>query len=598
MTATFGKRIQTMTGKTSSALALVLSIASARCYLDSGSDVPPAPSGATTNDPQGLDCDPSAKPPVDVLRRLTTTQYRTSVDAFVTNLLADPNAPSLIKDLPSLQNLPTDQREKSPEDEHGSYRRLDQTLQAARTESVYLAGVEIGVALTRGPNLEKVVGACATDGNAANDADCIDGFVRKIAPHLLRRPATDADVTFYRRVYGASTAQDADAYADVLGVMLNASEFLYFVEHGDKVVAGNVYALGPYELASRLAYQLWDGPPDTALWSAAADGSILSEAGYTAQVERMFADARTAKTIREFYRDWVKLEDLPALDLRNGDALFRNFAGDNVPTPTLRTEMIDDALGTLDYLTWNQRAGLGDLFRSQVNVNKGSELAKIYGMPAWSGSGAPPNFGAARPGLFTRALFLSTGSATTRPIMKGVFLRTAILCDTIGAPPASVKLTPPDLRPDMTTREVVEELTERPGTECAGCHQVSINGLGFPTEGFDALGRIRTKQKMFDAQGGPVGEKAIRTEAVPRVALEDARPVSGPSELMDRLAESKKPAGCFARNYFRFTYGRWETKGDLCMIKRSAEALEKGTIPDMLRSLVMDPAFKQRVFDP
>jgi hypothetical protein len=591
----------------------------AHCYLDverddaGGTSTAPTKSPSSVSSQSGaIECDPNAKPPVDVLRRLTTAQYRATVDAFVVSLLNDPNAPATIKDLPSLKNLPADEREKTIEDKHGSYRRLDQTLQAARTESVYLAGVDIGVAVTRGANLEKAVGKCATDSNPANDSACIDGFIRKIAPQLLRRPATDADVTFYRKVYGASTDQDRDAYADIIGVMLNAPEFLYFVEHGDKLVASpppvaasaapvgpiaSIYMLGPYELASRLSYQLWDGPPDAALLAAASNGSLLSEDGYKAQVDRMFADPRTNKTMREFFRDWVKVEDLPGLDLRNSDALFRNFAGENLPTPRLRNEMVDDVLSTIDYLTWNKGATMRDLFTTQVSVNRGAELAKIYGVPVWNGAGEPPTFGETRPGLFTRALFLATGSATTRPIMKGVFLRGAVLCDTLGTPPASVKLAPPDLRSDMTTREVVEELTEKPGTECSGCHVGALNGLGFATEGFDSLGRVRTKQKLFDENGMFVTEKPVRTDAVPFVDFDDSSKVTGANELMSQLAKSKKPAACFARNYFRFTYGRWETKGDMCMIKRNAEVLEKGNIRDILRALVMDPSFKQRVFD-
>jgi Protein of unknown function (DUF1588)/Protein of unknown function (DUF1585) len=149
----------------------------------------------------------------------------------------------------------------------------------------------------------------------------------------------------------------------------------------------------------------------------------------------------------------------------------------------------------------------------------------------------------------------------------------------------------------MTTREVVEELTERPGSECSGCHQTAINGLGFPTEGFDSLGRVRTKQKLFDANGTFVTEKPVRTDSVPFVDYEDSSKATGANELMSQLAKSKKPSACFARNYFRFTYGRWEAKGYMCMIKRNAEVLEKGNIRDVLRALVMDPSFKQRVFD-
>ena len=63
----------------------------------------------------------------------------------------------------------------------------------------------------------------------------------------------------------------------------------------------------------------------------------------------------------------------------------------------------------------------------------------------------------------------------------------------------------------MTTRESVEELTEMPGTVCAGCHLTAINPLGFATEGFDALGRFRTSQRLFDAAGVETGTKPVNT---------------------------------------------------------------------------------------
>ena len=92
--------------------------------------------------------------------------------------------------------------------------------------------------------------------------------------------------------------------------------------------------------------------------------------------------------------------------------------------------------------------------------------------------------------------------------MKGVFLRTNILCDTIPPPPPGANAKPPELMPGMTTRESVEAITEMPGTVCAGCHTLAINPLGFATEGFDALGRFRTAQRLFDAAGVETGTKA------------------------------------------------------------------------------------------
>ncbi|NOU30090.1 MAG: DUF1592 domain-containing protein [Polyangiaceae bacterium] len=557
--------------------------------------------GTETVSPGGIVCNPADRPAEGRLKRLTTTQYRNTLRDLVAASTGDvTQVDATLGNAPSLSLVPVDVREKTTDDIHGSYRRLDQTLQESRVGAYYQVGVELGHALTTATLLPKVVGTCATDANTANDAACIDAFVRTFGARAYRRPLTDDEVTFYRNVYGSSTAQSAEAYADVIGVMVNAPQFLYLVEHGTTPLADepNTFLLGPYELASRLSYQLWDSMPDEALFAAAADGSLLKDDVYAREVERMFASPRTKATLGEFFRDWTKADDLGTLDGRNADPTFRSFAGENLPTPTLREEMIQDAVGTADWVVWGMKGSLADLLTTPANVNRGAELARIYGQAPWNGVGEPPAFAVgSRPGLFTRAMFLSTGSATTRPIMKGVYLRKVILCDKLDLPPQAA-FTAPDLRPDMTTREVVEQLTEGQGSSCAGCHAKQINPLGFATEGFDALGRARKEQRLFDEKGNPVGAKPVRTDTVPYIDMADATPSSGPQDLMAQLAKSPKTASCLARNYFRFTAGRWEEKGDGCSLQKLEGALRTGPIRDFLKASVLDPRFRQRVFTP
>jgi hypothetical protein len=173
-----------------------------------------------------------------------------------------------------------------------------------------------------------------------------------------------------------------------------------------------------------------------------------------------------------------------------------------------------------------------------------------------------------------------------------------VLCDEIPPPPPGVNVTPPDLRPDMTTREVVEELTEMAGSTCAGCHMALINPLGFATESFDALGRYRSQQILFDDDGTRIGEKAVDTSAVPRVIGDDATLVNGAIELMNKIVESGKGEACVARNFFRFTFARWENLNrDGCTLESLREPLSRGgTIPDLARAAALSAAFKQRAF--
>jgi len=384
-------------------------------------------------------------------------------------------------------------------------------------------------------------------------------------------------------------------------VFATAPEFMYFVEHGDTAVAGlpNVYDVSPYELASRLSYQLWDTAPDDQLLAAAADGSLRDTTTYAAQVTRLLADPRARPALDAFFADWMKVEDLPAMDAKNADPTFLTFAGADLPDSKLRQAMIDDVVGMLDYYTWTSPAGISSLLTSDLVFARDARLAKLYGVAAWNGTGAPPALPAGqRPGLLTRALFLSTGTANTRPIMKGVFLRTNVLCDTIPPPPPGANAKPPDLGPNMTTRQSVEALTEMPGTICAGCHGPIINPLGFATEDFDALGRFRTAQRLFDASGSETGSKPVDTVTVPQVVLGDPTAIATPADLMSLMLGSGKVEACLSRSFFRFTYARWEdTTADGCALEDARQALVNGgTITDLAAAAVKSAAFKRRAF--
>jgi hypothetical protein len=564
---------------------------------------PDAGDAATTGQtPASFQCDPAARPRPDGLRRLTMTQYANTVKDLVHWALPDSAAADAVIAGARLEELPRDRREPVPEDVHGSYRRLDQALEQAHVDGFYRASAALAAGLTRPEHLPIVIGSCAGNGATASDEKCVVEFIQRFGARALRRPLDAQELSFYRSVYGPDPKPSAAAFADVIQVMLNSAQFLYFVEQGGEAVAGRpgVYTLTAHELASRLSYHFWQTLPDAELWETAEDGSLLAESAYERQVERLWRDPRTLRTMVEFFSDWLKVENLPALHERNRDPVYAAFAGEDLPSPELRQHLIDEMLDMLAHYTWTEPGGVKELFQSELSFAKTADVAAIYGTSMWDGSSAPPRMPAGqRPGILTRAVFLATGSANTRPIMKGVFLRRHMLCDQIPPPPAGVNAMPPELRPGMTTRQVVEELTEQPDTQCNGCHGRLINPLGFALEGFDALGRFRTAQALFDRQGNLLESLAVDTRSVPRVTPSDERPSAGPADLVRLMLESGKLEACIARNYFRFTFGRWEDPvRDGCVLERLRSRLvESGRLADMLKEAALAPEFRQRAFD-
>ena len=554
------------------------------------------PEGKVPSTPTNFVCDPSIVPESVPLRRLTHVQYVNAISDLVRAVLPG-EAQAVVDELsPLFDRVPDDQR-IGPE-HYARFSRLDQAVQQDHVDATYDVANAVGAALTASDaRMTTVFGACATDGDAGNDDDCMAEFIRSFGERALRRPVTDEDVAFYMQPAEAAPFDSAD-YADVVALMLTSPWTLYFVEHGEDGADGDRAPLGPYELASRLSFHFWQTIPDDELLAAARSGDILTTDGYRAQVDRVFADPRTRSALSSYFLEWLENTDLDELDSRLGMPVFDAFAGEFTPGPELRERMLQEVVDSALYYGYETDGTLGDVYQNDKSFAKTDDLASIYGVSVWDGVSEPPTMpDASRTGLLTRAAMLATGSANTRPIMKGVFIRTALLCDEIPAPPANAAANPPDLSPELTTREVVEELTHQGA--CAGCHETVINPLGFATEGFDALGRVRSEQTFYDVDTGAVlGSKPVDTTSVPRVDQGDETVSTGPADLTQLVVDSPKPYACFTRQYFRFTFGRIEDlDDDACALAEVKDALDEGLpLAEVLRAVALTDHFKDRSF--
>ncbi len=526
------------------------------------------------------------------LPRLTRDEYIATLGDLLQEAMPSSANELLQAVLPLAQSLPADQLVSPPAEKHGGFARLDQSQQQMYADVPFQVAVQLGKEVTKTPaRITSLVGQCATP---AIDRACFDGFVRRFGELALRRPLDDEDVKFYA---GDAPATDipAETVANTVTRLLSAPRFLYHVESGTTPAgAEDIFALDAWELASRLSYHFWGTMPDATLREAARSGALLDGARYEAEVRRLFDDARTTTTLASFFTQWFwPLLELPPLDSRLQDPIFKAFAGSNTPSPELRTRMVQEVVEAATFIAKNGGT-VRDLLTNRQSFARDAELAAIYGVAPWSGSGNPPELPPERAGLLTRAAFLTTGTANTRPIMKGVFIRTTLLCDELPPPPQEAMAVAINLSPTLSTRQVVEELTEKDG-RCSGCHKTLINPLGFVTENFDALGRARTTQTLFDMAGKVVGQAPIDTKAIPWIA-DDDRPANGVKELTDQLVESGRVEACFAERYFRFSYRRIEsTTGDRALIKVLAESAQKGgPLADVLKASALRPEFKRR----
>jgi hypothetical protein len=554
-----------------------------------------------TGDLEGLECDPSIVPDALPLRRLSRRQLHNTVHDLA-RFAAPGDAEAVLAEIEhALARFPEDDEKRPAGTKHGGFRRLDQAVHQSHIDAAHEIGMALGRSLTASPaRMGALMGDCATNDDAGDDEACVVALIERFGARAHRRPLSEADVQFYIDVFVGDgiTGLEPAAIADVIAVMVASPRSLYLVEAGAEAVddKADAYWLDDYELASRLSYHLWQTAPDDELYAAAASGELSTDEGWRAQVERAFADPRTRATLEEFYREWLWLDDVPAMDARVGTPVFDAFRGDFLPTAETSAHMVQEVLDMALWYTLDEGGTFDDMLLSDRSFATTDDVAQIYGVPLWDG-GDPPRFSEPeRVGLHTRAALLATGSANTRPVMKGVFLRQGLLCDAIPPPPDNAAASPPELSAEKTTRQVVEELTEGEGSACAGCHATLINPLGFATEGFDALGRARTEQVLFGEDGTELGRAPVDTTSVPLVELGSDVASSGPADLARLLAESDRPHVCLARNWVRFSLGRLESdENDGCMIEDIAVRLTEGdSLAEALRQVALRPEFRQR----
>jgi len=542
-------------------------------------------------DPEASLCDPSVLPSPAPMRRLTKRQYENSLRDLTAMVVGDADAATVMDDLAiSLSVVPSD----APE----GFRRLDQTLSQEHIDGWYHVGRGVGNALTAdSARLEALAGTCATDGDDSNDADCVRDFVASFGRRAFRRPLSEDELSFYARdAMGSEVAVSPESFAERVAVLLMVPDFVYIIEDDNPDDGDGVFPLSGHELASRLAFHFWQSLPDEALLDAADAGELETTEGYEAQVERLFADPRTRRTLDQFVEEWLELEQVPALEALVGTPAFDAFAGDDVPSAELRDAMLREVTDAFAWYVYDDEGSLADLITSNVATVRDDELAALYGIPTWDGESEPGQLPSDRGGLVTRAAMVASGSAVTHPVLKGLRVRTQLLCGTMPPPPADIP-PPPALDPLSTIREQLELLTEREGTSCLACHAL-LNPLGYVTENYDGLGRLRSHEQIFDlATGEKLGELPVDTEAVTAVLGNDDRVARDGGDLSQFIAESGSAEACLSRQYFRFAYGRLEDyETDACAIESFQSALEDaGSIRAMLLDVAYQPEFQLRI---
>ena len=410
------------------------------------------------------------------------------------------------------------------------------------------------------------------------DTVCLRDAIASFGRRAWRRPLTATEIDRYLAIattVGAETGDGVIGLRHALWGVLQSPHFLYRVELGTPDTDGRL-AFSSYEMASRLAFTLWNTVPDDALLDAAERDELRTTNGIAAQTTRMLADPRARQGVANFVRE---LYELWLLDEKVKDpVMFPEW------TPTLRAAMRDELRARIEDVVFTAPDDFFSLYDSRkVFVN--NELALLYGLPtvepdAWHEAMLPED--SPRRGLIGSALMLAMNSlpARTSATARGAFIAEALLCRTVPPPPPEVDtdLDKPDVEDPgpKTLREKLEP--HRANPTCAGCHNIT-DPLGLALEHFDTVGRYREFDQglVIDASGD----------------LDGLYFLDG-AELATRLREHPEVARCLVKKLSTYTAGRLPALAELETLAALEDALgfEGNRFDRLLFALVTHDDFR------
>ena len=132
---------------------------------------------------------------------------------------------------------------------------------------------------------------CGDGPSAAFDEACAKEFFGKYGRLLYRRPLSDKQLAealnLSRRAAGLTGSFTKGVEAG-LASLLASPAFTFRIERSEPDPGRpGMFRLDAWSLAERIAFMLWDAPPDAELLDAAASGALNDRAGLEAQVARL-----------------------------------------------------------------------------------------------------------------------------------------------------------------------------------------------------------------------------------------------------------------------------------------------------------------------
>ncbi|MEZ6140571.1 MAG: DUF1592 domain-containing protein [Zavarzinella sp.] len=303
-----------------------------------------------------------------------------------------------------------------------------------------------------------------------------------------RRPITAEEskpfIALYEQQRKLGLSFDAAVRAACQSILMT-TQFRFLGSPG----GGNSPNNDPFQLASRISFDMWGGPTDQELLNVAASGKLSEPKQLNRQIHRLLESPR-CKTgfLKPFTRQWLELDQpitITSSHISKQDFRFARHLKESMKAET--TAYIAEML--------SKNRPISELIDSNWTMLNES-LAYHYQLPPVVGAelrkvNLPGTF--QRGGLIAHAGIQSMlcWMGDNWVIYRGVWFARAIL----DMPPPAPPLEVPELDPARTKGKTYREILKihQEDRHCAVCHK-NIDPLGFAFQNFDISGRWRTEE--------------------------------------------------------------------------------------------------------
>ncbi len=404
-------------------------------------------------------------------------------------------------------------------------------------------------------------------------------IIQSFLNRAFRRPASQSEVDSYYELWKSfrpDCLNFKQSIRDTLASVLCSPKFLFLVESPvedtkpDTQTKPNI--ITEHELASRLAYFLWNTMPDDQLLQLAKQNQLRYR--LPSEINRLIKDPRSRNFVADFCEQWLEMEKMTHTKVDvNKFPRFNRFVRDDMHRET-RLFFEEIFYKNMSILTFV------DADFTMLNQN----LAQFYGMDNIRGG----HFrkvalaeDSKRGGLISQGLFL-TGNSNGKephPIKRGAWLISRLLDDPPPPPPPNVPQLDED-DPNFTKLPIKKQLEiHRDNPSCFDCH-AKVDPWGLLLENYNAVGLWK------------------HTEGAAEATLPTGKTLDGVDALKAYILKEKKDqfARSLVQHLLRYALGRSLSFTDREEIDKIIEQVKKDDyrLQGLLRSLITSPLFSKR----